>query len=76
MFTRCSYCEAEIYHHGQFINIWDYFEHTQVIIDPQMINDMLNFLRTKHKLYPLTGHVRFFTNDGVVEYTVRNAYLV
>lgn len=76
MFYRASFCYAEIFHGTEKIDIWDYLDHTQVIVDKDLVNALLTYLRTHHKKYPMTGSVRFHTGNGILEYQVRNAWLI
>jgi len=76
MFCRASFCYATICYKTELLNIWDYMDHTQVIIHKEMMDDLLRYLRFNHGKYPMSGTVLFYTNRGVVKYQVRNAWLV
>lgn len=76
MFCRASYVYAEIRHGAEVLNIWNYLPHSQVIVHKEMVNDLLRYLRQHHEKFPMSGVVRLYTKNGVLEYRVRNAWLV
>lgn len=76
MFTRASFCEANIFWKEERINLWDYLPHGKVIVDKTTIDHLLQYLRKHKGMYPMSGSVVFYTREGPVRYIVRNAWLV
>ena len=76
MFTRCSFCYADLFCDGKRVNIWDYLPHCQVIIHKPMLFQLITYLREEKKMTRLAGTVKLFTNKGVLEFKVEDGYVL
>lgn len=76
MFTRGSFCYAELFCNGERVNIWDYLPHCQVIVHKPLLFQLITYLRDEKRMTNLNGMVKLYTDKGVLEFKVQDGYVL